>query len=211
MKLYTYYRSSASYRLRIALNLKGLDYEPVFVHLREGAHRAPDYLKINPQGLVPALEDGGEVLIQSPAILEYLEDAYPDPPLMPKAAAARAHVREMVQIIACEIHPLNNLRVLKYLKTELGQAQDAVDVWYRHWVSVNFEGLEALVAKHGGAYHCFGETLSLADVYLVPQMYNARRFETDLTPFPTLVRIDGHLQTLEAFARAAPDRQPDAE
>lgn len=210
MKLYTYYRSSASYRLRIALNLKGIDYEPVYVHLREGAHRAPDYLKINPQGLVPALEDGGEAFTQSPAILEYLEETHPEPPLMPDAAAARAHVRAMMQIIACEIHPLNNLRVLKYLKETLGQDQEAVDAWYRHWVSVNFEALDALVAKHGSDRHCFGEAMSLADVCLVPQMYNARRFETDLSPFPNLVRIDGHLQQLDAFARAAPDLQPDA-
>jgi len=210
MKLYTYYRSSASYRLRIALNLKGIDYDPVYVHLREGEHRAPEYLELNPQGLVPALEDGGEVFIQSPAILEYLEEAYPEPPLMPESAAARAQVRAMAQIVACEIHPLNNLRVLKYLKSEFGQEQEAVDAWYRHWVSVNFEALEALVARFGSERHCFGEAMSLADVYLVPQMYNARRFDTDLTPFPNLLRIDNHLQRLEAFARAAPEVQPDA-
>lgn len=211
MKLYTFYRSSASYRLRIALNLKGLEYESVFMHLREGAHRTAEYLALNPQGLVPALEDGGEVFIQSPAILEYLEEAYPEPPLLPKDAAARAHVRAMAQIVACEIHPLNNLRVLKYLKTELGQEQEAVDRWYRHWVAVNFEGLEALVAKYGSERHCFGETLSIADVYLAPQMYNARRFDTDLSPYPNLVRIDAHLQQIDAFARAAPEVQPDAD
>jgi len=210
IRLHTYYRSSASYRLRIALNLKGIDYEPVLVHLREGEHRRPDYLKINPQGLVPALEDGGEAFTQSLAILEYLEETHPEPPFLPQDAAGRARVRAMMQIIACEIHPLNNLRVLKYLKETLGQEQETVNAWYRHWVSVNFEALEALVARFGSECHCFGEAMSLADVCLVPQMYNARRFETDLAPFPNLVRIDSHLRQLDAFARAAPDIQPDA-
>lgn len=210
MKLYTYFRSSASFRLRIALGLKGLDWQPAYVHLPKGEQRAPGYLAINPQGLLPALETDGEVLTQSLAILEWLDETHPEPPFLPADPLARARVRAMALTIACEIHPLNNLKVLKYLKDPLGQEQEAVDRWYRHWVSEGFAALEAMVATQGSARHCHGETLTLADILLVPQMWNARRFATDLAPFPNLVRIDEHLRTLDAFASAMPEAQPDA-
>lgn len=210
MKLYTYFRSSASFRLRIALGLKGLPWQPEYVHLPKGEQRAPGYLAINPQGLLPALETDGAVLTQSLAILEWLDETHPEPPFLPADPVARARVRAMALTIACEIHPLNNLKVLKYLKDPLGQEQEAVDRWYRHWVSEGFAALEAMVATHGSARHCFGATLTLADILLVPQMWNARRFATDLAPFPNIVRIDEHLRTLDAFAQAMPEVQPDA-
>ncbi len=210
MKLFTYFRSSASFRVRIALNLKGIAWEPVFMHLPEGGHKEAAYLEKNPQGLVPALEDGDAVLTQSLAIIEYLDETHPEPPFLPAAPADRARVRAMALIVACDIHPLNNLQVLKYLKGPLGHDQEAVERWYRHWVSRGFEGLEELVRRHGSETHCFGDRLSLADICLVPQMWNARRFKTDLSPFPSLVRIDAHLSSLPAFAEAAPEVQPDA-
>lgn len=210
MKLYTYFRSSASFRVRIALALKGLGFEPHYIHLPKGEQKSAAYLGINPQGAVPSLEDDGAVLTQSLAIIEYLDETHPEPPFLPANPVERARVRAMALVIACDIHPLNNLKVLKYLKEPLGHEQTAVDDWYRHWVSQGFAGLETLVQKHGSAHHCFGDRLTLADILLVPQMWNARRFSTDLAPFPHLVRIDTHLQTLEAFARAAPDAQADA-
>jgi len=210
MKLYTYFRSSASYRMRIALNLKEVAYEPVYVHLPSGEQRSDAFLETNPQGLVPALEEDGLTLTQSLAMLEYLDETRPEPPLLPSDPAERAQLRAMAQTIGCEIHPLNNLRVLKYLKDPMGQDQESVNTWYRHWVSLGFEALEAMVAQHGSERYCFGDRVSLADVCLVPQMFNARRFETDLTPYPNLVRIDAYLQGLDAFAKAAPEVQPDA-
>jgi len=211
MKLYTYFRSSAAYRVRIALNLKGIDYESVPVDLRPGAHRRPDYLAKNPQGLVPALEDAGAVIGQSLAAIEYLEETHPQPPLLPRAAVDRARVRSMALAIACDMHPLNNLRVLNYLRSPLGQDEAAVDTWYRHWIAAGFRALEEEAQRaSGGGQHMFGTKVTLADVCLVPQMFNARRFECNLEPFPTLRQISAHLETLPEFARAAPDAQPDA-
>jgi maleylpyruvate isomerase len=214
MRLYDYFRSSAAYRVRIALNLKGVQPdERTFVHLRMGGQRAQDYLALNPQGLVPALAlDDGHVLTQSLAIVEYLDETYPDPPLLPSSAAARARVRAIALAIACEIHPLNNLRVLNYLLGTLGVSKEQKDGWYRYWIDVGFEALERSLSNDGdtGRY-CHGDRATLADVCLVPQIANARRFDIDLSPYPTLIRIEAACNELPAFAEAAPARQPDAE
>ena len=211
MKLYTFFRSSAAFRARIALNVKGLPYESVSKALGKGEHRNADYLDKNPQGLIPALDVDGTVLSQSLAIIEYLDETHPTPPLLPPDAIGRAQVRSMAQAIACDIHPLNNLRVLNYLRKPLGQTDDGVNTWYRHWVTEGFTGLEQLVRKHSKQQRfCYGDAVSLADICLVPQMFNARRFDTDLTPFPTLVAISTHLESLPAFANARPEVQPDA-
>jgi len=211
MKLYSYFRSSAAYRVRIALNLKGLDYEYASKALIKNEHLAEDYLAFNPQGLIPALEVDGIAISQSLAIIEYLNDVQPQPPLLPPDPLARAQVRSMAFVIACDIHPLNNLRVLNYLRRDLGQSDDGVNCWYRHWIGEGFRGLELQVAKYSSEQRfCFGDSLSLADVCLVPQMYNARRFNCDLSPFPTLVAIGTHLETLPAFHAARPEAQPDA-
>lgn len=211
MKLYDFFRSSAAYRVRIALNLKGIAAEREFIHLRQGAHRTPAYQAINPQGLVPALvDDQGNVVIQSLAILEYLDETVPEPPLLPADALGRARVRALSQIVACEIHPLNNLRVLNYLTGELDHDEAARNRWYCHWVAEGFRGLEAMLAEGPGRY-CHGDTVTMADVCLVPQVFNARRFDCDLSPYPTIVRIANALNELPAFADAAPERQPDAE
>jgi maleylpyruvate isomerase len=211
MKLYNYFRSSAAFRVRIALNLKGLKYDYVSKAFLKNEHRAADYLALNPQGLIPALDVDGTVISQSVAIIEYLNELHPQPPLLPADPLARAQVRSMTLAIACDIHPLNNLRVLNYLRQDLAQNDDGVNTWYRHWVGEGFRGLELQVAKHSSAgRHCFGDSLSLADVCLVPQMYNARRFNCDLTPFPTLVAISTHLESLPAFDTARPEVQPDA-
>jgi maleylacetoacetate isomerase len=211
MKLYTFFRSSAAYRVRIALNLKGIPYEAVPVDLRPGAHREPDYLALNPQGLIPALEDGGEVISQSLAIIEYLEEMHPQPPLLPRGAFERARVRSLALAVACDIHPLNNLRVLNYLRSPLGQDEAAVDTWYRHWIAEGLRGLEAEAKRASSdGRHLVGTAVTLADVCLVPQMFNARRFRCNVDPFPTLRGICGHLETLPAFAAAAPGAQPDA-
>jgi maleylacetoacetate isomerase len=213
MKLYTFFRSSASYRVRIALNLKGIAYEAVPVHFRRhgGEHRSAEFLQMSPQGLLPVLEDDGEVLTQSLAIIEYLDAKHPEPRLLPSEPLARARVQALAQIVACEIHPLNNLRVLEYLRAELKADEAAVRGWYQHWVALSFAPLEAQVRALSGGRYCFGAAVSLADVCLVPQMYNARRFDCDLTPFPTLARITAGLEQEEAFASAAPEQQPDAE
>lgn len=212
MKLYTFFRSSAAFRVRIALNLKGLQYESLPKAFARNEHRAPEYLALNPQGLIPALAVDGVVLSQSLAIIEYLNDRHPAPPLLPDDPIDRARVRSMALAIACEIHPLNNLRVLNYLRDPLQQNDDGVGTWYRHWVSEGFRGLE-LQAREFSAKgrYCFGDAVSLADVLLVPQMFNARRFKTDLAPFPTLVGISTHLEALPAFAAARPEVQPDAQ
>jgi len=211
MKLYTYFRSSAAYRVRIALNLKGAAYESVPVHLTRagGEHRGAAYLALNPQGLVPALEDGGAVLTQSLAIIEYLDARFPEPALLPADALERARVQAFAHVIACDTHPLNNLRVLTYLRAELAQPEEAVRRWYRHWVAESLRACEALVARDGAEY-CCGRALSLADVCLVPQIYNARRFDCDLAPYPGVVALADRLAALDAFARAAPENQPDA-
>ena len=214
MKLYDYFRSSAAYRVRIALNLKGVvPDERTFVHLRMGSQRAQDYLALNPQGLVPALAlDDGEVLTQSLAIIEYLDETRPEPPLLPVAPPARARVRGIALAIACEIHPLNNLRVLNYLIGTLGVAREQKDGWYKYWVDVGFEALEKKLSqeRETGVF-CHGNAPTLADVCLVPQIANARRFNIDLSPYPTLTRIEAACLALPAFAGAAPERQPDAE
>ena len=216
MKLYTYFRSSAAYRVRIALNLKGLGYEALPVHLvRDGGeHLKPAYRALNPQGLVPTLEDGGALLTQSMAILEYLEEIRPNPPLLPEGAVARARVRGFAQAIACDIHPVNNLRILQYLRGPLALAEDQVQSWIRHWVETGLAALEGMVDRPGevpatGRF-CFGEGPTHADLCLVPQMFNARRFSCDLSACPTLVAIDAHCRTLPAFEAAAPEAQPDA-
>ncbi len=215
MKLYSFFRSSAAYRVRIALNVKGLAYDYVAKHLRRdgGEQRKPEYRAIQPQGLVPALEDGAAVIAQSLAIIEYLEEAYPQTPrLLPPGAADRAIVRAIAQAIACDIHPLNNLRVLDYLKARMGQSEEATNAWYRHWIAEGFAALEQWIGKHSGdGRHCFGAEVTLADVCLVPQVYNARRFQTDLAPYPSLAAVSAYLETLPAFAVARPEAQPDSE
>ena len=214
MRLHTYFRSSAAYRVRIALNLKGLDYEAVPVHLVRGGgeHRQPAYLGLNPAGLVPALEDAGQVLTQSLAIVEYLEETHPQPALLPAAALDRARVRAIAQAIACDIHPVNNLRVLQYLTRELGVSEEQKNAWYRHWIGVGLRAVEAMLAGDArtGAF-CHGDTPGLADCCLVPQVFNARRFGCELSAMPTVLRIADHCAGLEAFRRAAPEAQPDAE
>jgi maleylpyruvate isomerase len=206
LTLYSFWRSSAAYRVRIALNLKSLPYETVTVSLPKGAHRAADYTAVNPQGRVPFLQDGDFGLGQSLAIIDYLDETHPLPALLPTDAARKAQVRAFALTIACDIHPLNNLAVLGYLKAPLGQSQEAIDTWYRHWINEAFGALEQQVR---GPY-VFGDTPTLADICLVPQMYNARRFNTDLSAFPKLVAADAHACAHPAFAAAAPEAQPDA-
>ena len=203
--LYDYHRSSACYRVRIALNLKQVDYEPVTVNLLEGEQQAADYRARNPQGFVPMLEADGRRLVQSLAIIDWLDAAFPEPALIPRDADDRAHVLAMALAVACDIHPLNNLRVIKYLSGPLGQPQDVRDTWYRHWIVEGLAALEELAAARAGRF-LFGDAPTLADVCLVPQLYNARRFEVPLDPFPTLVRTDGEANRIEAFAAAHPDR-----
>ena len=209
MRLYDYWRSSAAYRVRLALNYKGLSYEQVPVDLRQGAHRAAEFLEINPQGLVPVLEDDGAHLTQSLPILNYLEERYPQPALLPKDLPGRATSRAIAVAIACEIHPLNNLRVLQHLERELGLDEARRLAWYRHWVAEGFGAIETTLARSAGDF-CVGDAPSLADVCLVPQVYNARRYECDPAPYPTIRRIDERCRQIEAFASAAPERQPDA-
>jgi maleylpyruvate isomerase len=209
MRLYDYWRSSAAYRVRIALNYKGLAYEQVPIDLRAGAQRAPEFLAINPQGLVPVLEDEGVRLTQSLPILNYLEERYPEPALLPKDAAGRATSRAIAVAIACEIHPLNNLRVLQYLDRELGLGEAQRLAWYRHWMAEGLGAIEAMLVRSAGTF-CVGDAPSLADVCLVPQVYNARRYECELEPYPTIRRIDERCREIEGFAEAAPERQPDA-
>lgn len=212
MKLYTYFRSSAAYRVRIALNLKGLSYQSVSKALLQNEHRGSDYLALNPQGLIPALELDGVVLSQSLAIIEFLDERHPAPRLLPADALGRAQVRSMALAIACDIHPLNNLRVLNYLRVELQQDDAGVNAWYRRWVTEGFQGLELQARERSSANrYCYGDAVSLADVLLVPQMFNARRFGVDLTPFPALTAISAHLESLPAFAAARPEAQPDAQ
>lgn len=209
MRLYDYWRSSAAYRVRIALNYKGLAYEQVPVDLRAGAQRTPEFLEINPQGLVPVLEHEGVRLTQSLPILNYLEERYPEPPLLPEDLAGRATSRAIAVAIACEIHPLNNTRVLQYLERDLGLGEAQRLVWYQHWVGEGFRAIETMLARSAGAF-CVGDAPTLADVCIVPQVYNARRYQCDLEPYPTIRRIDERCREIEAFARAAPERQPDA-
>jgi maleylacetoacetate isomerase len=210
MKLFGFFRSSAAFRVRIALNLKGLAYEDAFVHLRRGDQRGADYLGVNPQGLVPALEIDGETLIQSPAIIEYLDETHPEPPLLPADPAGRARVRALAAIVACDIHPINNLRVLRYLSRPLGHDQAAIETWYNHWIATGFAALESLLAgdPRSGRF-CHGDRPGLADIALVPQVVNSERYQLDLSPYPTVARIHAECMRLDAFSAAHPSNQPD--
>lgn len=213
MKLCGYFRSSAAYRVRIALNLKGVEYETVPVHLlKDGGQQFSDsYKALNPTALVPTLVDGDLAIGQSMAILEYLEETHPEPALLPTDPAGRARVRAIAQTIACDIHPLNNLRVLKHLKHGLGVDEDTKNAWYRHWIDVGLTSVEAMLAGHPATGRfCHGDQVTLADVLLVPQVFNARRFECDLSAMPTVTRIVDACSELDAFVQAEPARQPDA-
>ncbi|MCC5858852.1 MAG: maleylacetoacetate isomerase [Ectothiorhodospiraceae bacterium] len=210
MKLYGYFRSSAAYRVRIALNLKGVDYEQLPVNLVQGRQHREDYRRMNPQALVPSLEtDDGVVLTQSLAICEYLDERYPEPALLPSDLADRARVRALANAVACDIHPVNNLRVLQYLTGTLGVSEEHKLAWYRHWVIEGFNALEAMVAGTSTGPYCLGNRPTLADVCLVPQVFNAQRFDVDLEPYPTIRRVAEACNGLPAFAEAHPSRQPD--
>ncbi|MBV8778068.1 MAG: maleylacetoacetate isomerase [Alphaproteobacteria bacterium] len=210
MKLFGFFRSSAAFRVRIALNLKGLGYEDAFIHLRRGDQRGGDFLGVNPQGLVPALQTDGQTLIQSLAIIEYLDETHPEPPFLPADTAGRARVRALAGVVACDIHPVNNLRVLRYLSRPLGHDQAAIEAWYNHWIATGFEALERLLAedRRTGAF-CHGDRPGLADIALVPQAVNAERYRLDLSPYPTIARICQACMKLDAFAAAHPNSQPD--
>lgn len=212
MELYGYWRSSAAYRVRIAIHLKGLefDYFPVNLVREGGEHRLPEYAQLNPQKLVPALElDNGKVLTQSLAIIEYLDEIFPEVPLLPENPELRAQVRGFAQVIACDVHPLNNLRVLEVLQRDFNMTEAQKMVWIERWIHDGFAALEAMIQETHGTF-CFGDTVTLADVFLVPQMYNARRFNIELSRYPLLCAIDRACVGLEAFQRASPEQQPDA-
>ncbi len=211
--LYSYFRSSAAFRVRIALNLKGIDYQIHSVHLlKDGGQQShAKYLKLNPQGLVPVLVIDDMVISQSAAMIEYLEETYPEPSLLPKSVAERAYVRSLAQTVACDIHPLNNLRVLQYLKTRFNIA-DAKASWYPHWIEKGFDAFEHRLCEHGSnGRFCFGDTAGMADIFLIPQLYNALRFDCGLESYPLIKSIYAHCMQQTAFAKAAPENQPDAE
>ena len=213
MKLYGYFRSSATYRVRIALNLKGIPWQSVLVDLRApvSAQHTREFRSLNPHGLIPVLVDGEHTLTQSLAIIEYLEETHPQPPLLPRDPAARAEVRALALAVTCDIHPLNNLRVLNYLRGPLGHDDAAVNAWYGHWIAQGFAALERDATRRSGdGRHMYGTAVTLADVCIVPQMANARRFHCDVTPYPMLRAICGYLESQPAFAQAAPEMQPDA-
>lgn len=210
MLLHGYWRSTASYRVRIALNLKGLSYEQATHDLRTGAQRSDVFRALNPQGLVPALEADGHFLTQSPAILEWLEERFPAPPLLPEGPDARATVRAFAAIVACDIHPLNNLRVLNALRSDFQAGAESVNGWIARWIAEGFVALEAMVSRYGGDY-AFGDAPTLADCLLVPQVYSAERFGVDLAPFPNLAGAAARARSTEPFRAAHPDAQPDAD
>lgn len=207
--LYGYWRSSAAYRVRIALNLKGVAYGQSAINLREGAHKSPDYLAIAPHGLVPALQIGGNVIIESPAILEWIEARWPDPPLLPPDMEGQAVVRAMAALVGCDIHPLNNLRVLNALRTEFGASEEKLSAWTARWICQGFTALESLVRSHGGRF-AFGDKPTLADCYLVPQLYSAKRFGVNCSAFPRLASAGAAAEQLPAVRAAHPEQQPDA-
>jgi maleylacetoacetate isomerase/maleylpyruvate isomerase len=207
VKLYTYFRSSAAYRIRIALNLKGIPYDSVPINLLKREQEGEAYRAVNPQMRVPALDIGETVLIQSPAILEYLDEVHPEPPLLPMGAVPRAKVRAICSLIACDIHPLNNVGPLRYLKHSLKHEQAEIDAWYAHWIREGFEALEVMLGA--GPYAC-GPKVTMADVYLVPQVFNARRFNVPLDPYPRIAAAAAACAEIDAFRRAAPENQPDA-
>ena len=213
MKLYGFFRSSAAFRTRIALNLKGLSYEQASLHLRSGQQSTPEFLRLNPQGLVPALQDGTHLLTQSLAIIEYLDETHPQPPLLPKAPLERARVRALALAVACDIHPINNLRVLVYLKNKFKISSEQNDDWYRHWIHDGFKGLEGLLKSGGTGRFSHGDTPGLADICLVPQVFNAKRVcsDADLAAYPTIMRVFGECMKVPAFDAAQPDKQPDRE
>ncbi len=213
MKLYNYWRSGTSYRVRIAFELKGLSYEYVPVDLREGAHKRANYLALNPQGLVPALDlADGNIISQSPAIIEFLEETYLENPLLPNGGVERAKVRALASIVGCDIHPLNNLRIMKYLKNDLEQPQAKVDAWIKRWIVDGFQALEAILKQDNSrGDFCHGGKPGLAECYLLPQIYSAQRFNVDMSTFKILTKIEQACLKLEAFERAYPDNQPDAD
>jgi maleylacetoacetate isomerase len=213
VKLYTFFRGSSPFRVRIALNLKGLPYEAAFVHLAKGEQRKPGYTAVNPQGLVPALVlDDGHVLTQSLAIIEYLDETYPRPALLPADSLERARVRALSLIVACDIHPLNNARTLSYLRKGMNQTEEQANAWYRHWIADGLAKLESTLTHFPGTGRfCHGDAPTMADCCLVPQVFNAKRFQCDTTPFPAVMRIFDACMKLEAFDRAQPAKQPDAE
>ncbi len=210
MKLFGYYRSSAAYRVRIALNLKGFSYDHHGVDLLNAEEQGVEYEEINPQKLVPVFEDNGQLFFQSMAILEYLEETYPQNPILPANSGDRALVRALANIISCDIHPLNNLRTLKYLTNELGVKEENKLDWYRHWVSIGFEALEVHLRSSSSGQYCFGDKPGMADILLIPQVYNAHRFEVDMEPFPMISLVNQHCMSLPAFLGASPEMQPDA-
>ena len=210
-QLFTFFRSSTSFRLRIALAYKRLDYEPHYVSLPKMEHRIPSYRDMNPQGLVPLLVEDGRFLIQSMAVIEYLDEVYPEPPLMPKDPIGRSYVRAVSQVIGCEIHPLNNVRVLKHLKAQFGADEAATNAWYEHWITEGLSGLEGYLAREGlSGDFCYGNTVTMADICLVPQIFNARRFNCALDAYPKLLAITDRCMTLDAFRAAEPSTQGDA-
>ncbi|MDN5843570.1 MAG: maleylacetoacetate isomerase [Alcaligenaceae bacterium] len=211
-ELYSYFRSSAAYRVRIALGLKGLDFKVIPVHLLRhgGEQHSAEYRRVNPEGLVPALVDDHAVLTQSLAIIEYLDEVHGARPLLPEDPLARARVRALALQVACEIHPLNNLRVLRWLSREMQLEKDVRDTWYRHWVALGFDALETSLQSPATGLYCYGDTPGLADCCLIPQVYNARRYEIDLSPWPTIARITELCNTLPAFQAARPEAQVDA-
>jgi maleylacetoacetate isomerase len=213
LTLYSYFRSSAAYRVRIVLALKGLDYDQVAIHLvrNGGEQHTPSYRAINPQGLVPSLKHDEAVLTQSTAICEYINEVWPEPALLPRAPLQRAYVRSLMAAIACDIHPINNLKVLSYLTDKMGIDEERKLTWYRHWITEGFAALERLIESHAfSGRYCCGDTVGLADAFLIPQVYNAHRFDVDLKDFPRLTAIDQACAELPAFQAAHPDCQPDS-